>query len=141
MSETPQEQHAKGLKTSIESIIGANTVLKRRKKTEDDKQREMFENVILSLEKINVRSEIIGTELDIDLSKYNDGFYNIIDSLLSMTFDKESIELIFFYIYDRILPNGEIQELIDLNGNHIILDNPTDLWNLIQCIKEEKKKK
>ena len=29
------EEHTQGIKTSIESIIGSDTVLKRKKKTED----------------------------------------------------------------------------------------------------------
>ena len=40
------EQHADGIKKSIDDIIGVDTFLKRKKKTEDDQQRERFIKII-----------------------------------------------------------------------------------------------
>ena len=52
------DEHAKGVQQSIESIIGADTVLKRRKKTEDDISKDTFEKIIITLEQANVRSSV-----------------------------------------------------------------------------------
>ena len=43
------EEHTHGIKTSIESIIGTDTVLKRKKKTEDDINKESFEKIIMTI--------------------------------------------------------------------------------------------
>jgi hypothetical protein len=130
------EQHAEGIKGSIENILGSAASLKRRRKTENDIQKEKFEQIIFLLEKINVRSELLGTDFNLDLTSYDNDFYNAIDILLELTFGKEVRELIFFYVYDRVLANGDIQELTDAEGKAIKLNTPSDLWNLITQIQE-----
>ena len=78
------DEHAKGVQQSIESIIGADTVLKRRKKTEDDINRDIFEKIIIALEQANVRSSIIGGDFKLDFTSYDETFYEIIDNLILM---------------------------------------------------------
>jgi hypothetical protein len=131
------DEHAEGVKKSIEDIIGSDTILKRKKKSEDDTQRERFEKVIQTLEEIEVRSIILGNDLDLDFTKYDDKFLEVIDSLLLLNFGKESCELIFFYLYERITPDGSFNELVDTNNNPVPLTSPTDLWYLIKKIQEE----
>jgi hypothetical protein len=57
---------------------------------------------------------------------------------------KEACELVFFYLYDRLNPDGSINELLDEEGNTVLLTSPTELWFLIkqvQSTKSTKKKK
>ncbi len=129
------EQHAQGVKQTLEVMIGTDLSLKRKKKNENDLNRELFENVILALEKANVRTALVGTEFNIDLSKYDETFYEVIDNLLVMNFGKQAAEVIFFYVYERINPDGSINELRDANDTPVILNSPTDLWELINYIK------
>ena len=60
------EDHTQGIKTSIESIIGTDTILKRKKKTEDDINKESFEKIIMTMEEVQVRSTILNTDLRLD---------------------------------------------------------------------------
>ena len=134
------DEHAKGVQQSIESIIGADTVLKRRKKTEDDISRDTFEKIIIALEQANVRSAIIGGDFKLDFTSYDETFYEIIDNLILMQFGKEASEVIFFYVYERISPDGSINELADQDNNVVALNNPTDLWMLVNHIKNKTNK-
>ena len=134
------DEHAKGVQQSIESIIGADTILKRRKKTEDDINRDTFEKIILTLEQANVRSSIIGGDFKLDFTSYDETFYEIIDNLILMQFGKEASEVIFFYVYERISPDGSINELADQDNNVVALNNPTDLWMLVNHIKNKTNK-
>ena len=134
------DEHAKGVQQSIESIIGADTVLKRRKKTEDDISRDTFEKIIITLEQANVRSSIIGGDFKLDFTSYDETFYEIIDNLILMQFGKEASEVIFFYVYERISPDGSINELADQDNNVVALNNPTDLWMLVNHIKNKTNK-
>jgi hypothetical protein len=140
MFENSKEEHAKGIKGSIEQIIGTNTNLKRRKKTKVDHEKEKFEKIINQLDEMKAHSFIINSGL-IDFTKYEDNFYDIIDVLLESLYGKEAFELIFFYLYDRVSPTGEIQELVDEEGNVVILQNTSDLWELIQKTKTIPNKK
>jgi hypothetical protein len=130
-------EHAEGIKQSVEDIIGANTSLRRKKKTEDDNQRERFEKIIRTLEEIEVRGMIVANDLKLDFASYDDKFYDVIDNLLLMQFGKEINEIIFFYLYDRVNSYGTINQLIDTNEQYITLNSPTYLWELIKVIQNQ----
>ena len=66
------EQHAQGVKSSLEGIMGADLSLKRKRKTERDINREVFEKIILALEKASVRSSIIGGDFQLDFTEYDE---------------------------------------------------------------------
>jgi len=134
------EKHAQGVKQTLETMIGTDLSLKRKKKSENDLNKELFEKSILALERTNVRASLIGSEFDLDLSKYDEPFYEAIDNLIIMYFGKQAAEVIFFYVYERLNPDGSINELIDTNDNPIILNNPSELWDLINVIKNASSK-
>ena len=129
-------EEVEGIKQSLENILNADFKIKRKKRTELDIQRDLFFKIILSLEKLNMRSNVLNIDLDIDLTKYDEVFYDTIDDLLLLHFRKDIAEIVFFYVYDRIDQDGNIIYLKDSNGNPVILDNVNDLWNLIKNIKE-----
>ena len=133
------EKHADGIKKSIDGIIGVDTFLKRKKKNEDDAQRERFEKIIQTLEEVEVRGMILGNELNLDLTAYDEKFYFVIDSLFSLHFNKEACELIFFYLYERMGPDGAMNEIMDEEGNVVELSSPTDLWYLLKATQEQEK--
>jgi hypothetical protein len=132
-----KDPHAEGIKKSIEDIIGADTSLRRKKKTDEDFQKEKFTKLIQTLDEIEVRSIIMGGDLGLDFTKYDDKFYSVIDGLLGLLYPKEACELIFFYLYERINEDGSTNELVDEDGNIVPLVSPTDLWYLIKIIQDK----
>ena len=129
-------EEVEGIKQSLENILNADFKIKRKKRTELDIQRDLFFKIVLSLEKLNMRSNVLNIDLDIDLTKYDEVCYDLVDDLLLLHFRKDIAEIVFFYVYDRIDQDGNIIYLKDSNGNPVILDNVNDLWNLIKNIKE-----
>ena len=134
------EQHAQGVRQTLETMIGTDLSLKRKKKSEHDLNKELFEKIIIALERANIRTALVGTEFDVDLSKYDETFYEVIDNLMLMQFGKQAAEVIFFYVYERMNPDGTINELRDINDNLIILNSPSELWDLINVIKNASSK-
>jgi hypothetical protein len=133
------EENVEGIKNSIDYIIGSNTRLKRKKKKEEDIQKELFCKIVTNIEKIHTRSILMEQEFSINLSNYDENFWEVIDSLVVFSFGKDIAELIFFYIYERISPDGSINAVVDEDGREIILNNPEELWELIQVLKNRKK--
>jgi hypothetical protein len=130
------ENHARKIKSTIENIIGANATLKRRRKTEEDLNRECFEKLITLLEEIEVRSALLEEEFELGFYKYEEKFYAVIDTLLNLYLGKEALEVLDFYLFGRFNPDGSENHITDENGNVVPLRNPTDLWNVIQFMKE-----
>lgn len=127
------EKHAEGIKKEIDDILGTDTFLKPKKKTEDDTQRERFEKIIQMMQEIEIRGILLATDLRLDFTSYDEKFYKVIDNLIEMQFGKEVAELIFFYLYERENPDGTINELIDEDRNIVPLHSPSDLWHLIKA--------
>lgn len=128
-------EDVEGIKNSFENILNADFTVRRKKKTDLDVERELFTKIVISLERLNARSNILASDLDIDLVKYDEVFYETIDNLLLMHFGKEIAEIVFFYVYDRIDEDGNIVYLKDTKDREVILENISDLWYLIQNIK------
>jgi hypothetical protein len=134
------EEHTQGIKTSIEAIIGSDTVLKRKRKTEDDISRESFEKIIQTMEAVQVRSTLLHGEFSLDLLNYDEKFYEIIDRLFVLHFGQAAAEIIFFYVYERMDPDGNTNQLLDQNDNPIPLESPNDLWMLVNHLKDKTSK-
>ena len=133
------DEKTQGIKQSIEDIIGSDTVLKRKRKTEEDINRESFEKIIILMEQIQIRGLLMHTEFGLDYTNYDEKFYEIIDRLFTIHFGREAAEVIFFYIYERVNPDGTINDLLDQNNQIITLQNSTDLWYLVNHIKNKTK--
>ena len=132
------DEHVNGIKKSIDDILHTDTSLKRKKKSEEDINRERFEKIISTLEEIEVRSLILGNDLELDFTSYDEKFYFVIDSLFHMHFGKEASELIFFYLYERMNADGTVNGLQNDEGEIIELTSPTDLWYLLKAIQDKK---
>ena len=133
-------EHTQGIKQSIEDIIGTDTVLRRKRKTEEDLNRESFEKIMLMMDEIQVRSALLHSELGLDYSNYDEKFYEIIDRMFTLSFGREAAEIIFFYVYERINPDGTINNLVDQNNEVVPINSPSDLWYLVNHIKNKTKK-
>jgi len=72
----------------------------------------------------------------VDMAKYDEPFFQIIDSLIYLHFGKEAGEIIMFYIYERNNPDGTTNFLYDENDNIVPLDRIEDLWELVKMIKK-----
>lgn len=119
------------VQNAIDKLLNVTTVVKRKKKNEIEKKRELFVQIMNSLEEIIIRSNIIYGDLAVDFSSYDEKFLSIIDSLLYMHFGQNSFELISWYIYERVNQDGTQNHLLDENNNQIFVSNPYELYDLI----------
>lgn len=135
------KEHVNGIKGSIDDIIGVSTVLRRKKKAEDDEDKALFIKIIQALEQAEARSNILNNDLAMDFTRYDEAFYLAIDGLIHLHFGKEVGELIFFYLYERINDDGTINELIDENGNTVTLGGASDLWEIAKLVQAQIKER
>jgi hypothetical protein len=125
------EKEYKQVQLGVDSILGTKTLIRRKRKSVLDKKRELFFNVIVMMEELFVRQNLVYADLNLDFSNYDEKFFTIIDMLLYMNFGKQCMELIAFYLYDRVNADGTINALLINDDEELFLNNPTDLWNLM----------
>lgn len=70
-------------------------------------------------------------ESKIELNKYTDPLWNVIENILKLLYGPESTEMVMWYINDRFNPDGTIVPIEDENGKKYIFTNASDLWNYI----------
>ena len=129
----------KKLQDQMKKLIGTDSTVKRRKRTKEDAQREIFLTTIPLLEHILTRGVMLESDYGFNTSTYDEPFYQIIDSLIYLHFDEDAADLIMFYLYERTNPDGTFNSVTDINGDEVPLENAEDLWILVQQITEENK--
>jgi hypothetical protein len=132
------KEYLEKLQQQVDQIIGIESTLKRRKKTSEDTQREIFIKIIPLLEHIANRDVMLEADYGINTSKFNEPLFQIIDGLIYLHFGKEAGEVIMFYIYERTNPDGTINDLLDVDDNIIPLNRIEDLWELVRRINTRK---
>lgn len=119
------------LKRAFDALLNTSTSLKRKKKSTIDRKREMFLQVITLCEAVITREVLLAADFKLQLDNYNEDFYQIIDSLLLLYLGKDGFELVSFYLYDRINPDGTVNYLLDENQKEVKLETAEDLFNLL----------
>jgi len=77
-------------------------------------------------------------DFDIDLSKYEENFYQVIDSLILISFGKQVYELLSFYLYERWNPDGTQNGIvIEETNEEMMIENAEELWQLIVKVKPD----
>lgn len=130
----------KNIQEAIDQLLKVKSNIKRKNKAKQDQARELFVSVINSLQMLSVRANILYTDLKIDYSSYDESFLEIIDALLMMKFGRDACEVISFYLWERVNPDGSINPIFDENDNEVPLENAIDLWNVVQKLSTNKDK-
>jgi hypothetical protein len=79
---------------------------------------------------------MLDADYGVNMARYDEPFFQIIDSLIYLHFGKEASELIMFYLYERVNPDGTINDILDENNNPVPLTSVEDLWELIKQLKK-----
>jgi len=121
----------KNIQGAVNSVLNVQSFVKRKSQRGPEKKRESFVRIINMIEEAIVRSNIMYTDLDMDMAKYDERFYSVIDYLLLTSYGPECYDLISFYLWERMDEKGESLSLIDSQGNEINMQSPYDLWDMM----------
>ena len=126
------------IQKSIEDILGTPSNLSKKRPSVKDKKRGYFNTLIINLQLANARSIGLKHDYKIDFIEYDDMFFNVIEALMTLHFNKDQKSLIEWWLYDKFLPTGEMLILNDAEtGKEIPTETPDDIWELV--LKYEKK--
>ena len=129
------------IQAAVNQILNVKSLIRKKKKTQVEKKKELFITIINSIEQIINRQNLMYVDLNLDLTKYDEAFLDIIDALLLLHFNKDGADLINYYLWDRLAPDGEINPLVDLQGKEIYLQNAEELWNLLNVVSSSDEQK
>jgi hypothetical protein len=124
------------IQAAVNEILNIKSLIRKKKKTQVEKKKELFIMIINSIEQIINRQNLMYVDLNLDLTKYDEDFLEVIDALLVLHFNKDGADLINYYLWERLTPDGEINPLVDQEGKEIHLENADDLWNLLNAVAD-----
>jgi len=97
--------------------------------------KKLFIEVIDMLRKIEDRRDFMSEEIGMDMTAYEDQFFNVIENLMKMHFNKEQLALIQMYLY-QLVPDKEWDGTITVERNkkeqRVPFKKPEDVWAVIQ---------
>jgi len=136
-----EKDDIKKIQKTIEDILGIESGLAKKRPTVKAKKREHFNIILSNLAHVNARSMGLKHDYKVDFMEYDDPFFNIVESLMALHFNKEQKSLIEWWLYDKFLPTGEMLILKDQDtGEEIPTDTPDELWVLIQQYEKKNNK-
>lgn len=102
----------------------------------EEVNKKTFVEVIKLLKEINDRTEFMATELGMDVVGYDDKFFQAIEGLMRIAFNKKQVLLIEMYLNDIPMMkedwDGTITVQIKEEEIEIAFETPLDVWNAIQ---------
>jgi hypothetical protein len=125
------EQGLTSIQTAINEILNVKSLIRRKKKSQSDKKRELFISIVNAIENVSNRQNLMYVDLQLDFTTYDESFLDIVDALVILHFGKEGAELIAYYLWDRVNPDGSVNPLIDENNNPVVLETASDLWETL----------
>ena len=123
------------IKKAVDQLLKINSTVKRKRKAYIEKQKDLFISIIMALQAVQTRTALTQADLRLDFSSYDEMFLQIIDSLILLHFGKEGYELITFYLYEKINPDGSFNELFDDDNKIVPSTTPEDIWNILVNLK------
>lgn len=121
----------KSIQDAVNSVLNIQSFIKRKAQRGPEKKKESFVRLINMLEETVIRSNILFNDLELDMAKYDEKFYTIIDHLILSSYGPDCFDLIAFYLWERTDEDGQALALVDSFGNEINMTSPYDLWDLM----------
>jgi hypothetical protein len=129
----------KSLKEKIRKIIKSRlNVSYTIKSIEPDKEtmnKIVFVEVIEQLKKIEDRKEFLADEIGMDMTIYEDIFFDVIENLFKLAFNKSQLELIQTYLY-QLNPDKEWDGMITIEVGKeqktFPFKSPIEVWEVVK---------
>lgn len=129
----------KSLKDNIRKVLKSRfDITYRIKQKEPDQEtmnKKIFIEVIDQLRKIEDRKDFLAEEIGLDMTMYEDQFFNVIENLFKLVFNKSQLGLIQMYLY-QLMPDkewdGTITVEVGKEEETLPFKSADDVWNVIK---------
>ena len=121
----------KDLKFGFDKMLSAETIIRRKNFTQKNINKNVFISIITRYLETLDKSSFLISEFDLNLSKYEDPFYAMIDDLMLLKWGPDIYKLISFFLYERHNDDGSENFIVGPNMEEIKITTPEELYNII----------
>jgi hypothetical protein len=127
----------------LNNYLQTSVRISEKQMPKDVMDKKLFIESILLLKEIEDRKDFMESELGVDLSVYEEKFLQVIENLFRMTYNKEQMDLIQYYLYQIPLVDdydGKIDISDGKNTVTVRFETPEDIYNVVTSLKKPTKK-
>jgi len=126
------EQNQNPILKQLQEIVGANVDMSESTKTRAKKELEMFCKIVDLWDKTWQRGNKMFDEYQIDMGEYDSHFYQMIEGLFVMAYGEMKAEIIAWWVYERILEDGELAVIVTEDEVEHEIKNSKELFKFIK---------
>jgi len=123
------------IRFTLQSSTNVKYRLSMKPVDKGDFKKQAFMTMIKRMQEIEDRKDFMIDELGIDVTGYEDKFFQVIESLLKLTFSTNQLEMIQLYLY-QLLPDKEWDGTImlkkDKKEQRVPFRTSEEVWNVIK---------
>ena len=124
----------KRIRQTLFSIHPLSYRIKAKQPDKETMNKKLFIEVLKQMRQIEERRDFMQDEIGMDMTAYEDQFFQVIENLMKMHFSKEQLALIQMYLY-QLVPDKEWDGTITIEKDKkeqvVPFKKPEDVWNII----------
>lgn len=128
----------KKIRQVLHSIHPVNFRIRYKEPDREFMNKQIFIRVMTNLKKIEERRDFMVEEIGMDMTAYEDLFFNVVEDMFKMVFSKEQLALIQMYLY-QLVPDKSWDGTITVENKNkeekvVNFKTPSDVWEVINSI-------
>ena len=126
------------IKKTLYNLYSVPFSLKQTELDNSNLNLNLFLEVISSLQAIEQRRMYLAESVGIDITGLEDVYFQVIENLLNLTFNKDQLTLLHKYLYELSTDNewdGYVQLKVGKTKKKVLIKTPRQLWDTLQLIK------
>ena len=126
------------IKKTLYNLYSVPFSLKQTELDNSNLNLNLFLEVISSLQAIEQRRMYLAESVGIDITGLEDVYFQVIENLLNLTFNKNQLTLLHKYLYELSTDNewdGYVQLKVGKTKKKVLIKTPRQLWDTLQLIK------
>jgi len=116
---------------NLSELIGKNVRIKENERSLKKKEQKFFLDLIediCQIEAINTILETVGVHTE----KYDTPYIRSLKSLMVKQFGETQTEIILWWVFESLTPDGDVYPLLDEDGKKHILKTPLQLYKFLK---------
>ena len=122
----------------LTDLIGKGINIQENKKSTKLKEEQFFFDLIADLCQMEAKSQVISTS-GVNIMEYEEGYLKIINALLEKHFGEAKTQIIMWWVFESINPEGEVSALVDENKKEHIIKTANELYKFLKKYDEKQK--
>jgi hypothetical protein len=116
---------------TITDLAGKNVEIKESEKSIKKKEEKYFIDLVTNLCAVEAHSRAMFNS-GVDTTVYDNMYIQIITTLLDKIYNPLQKNIIIWWVFDALSPEGEVYPLLDENNKKHIINTPLQLYKFIK---------